>query len=418
MNIRAVVYFILILSESLFMTLFIGRAGIYLSPVITFLFSLSIGLFPFVIKPNKSKRNYTNSFFLKILPFFTAIAGFAIVILLYRNILHNFRIDPNISDVIPTVDIMSHRLLSGEYPYQLITDYGYQIPPTYLPLQWLPFVVSSLFNFDHRWIPLGSFLIALTVFYIVVNKSKLTLIEKNLTTLLPIIILILFIQKHPKMFAQTIELLPSAFYILFCLSILSKRILVKSTGIVLPLLSRYSLILWFLPYIISLSRGKNIKRALIIVGLTIFFVLIIYIIPFVSKQPSSFTEGYKYYSKSALGEWQLKEWQNENDKPYHLFKGIGFASFYYDFCSGSIEKKLDLLRLHHLIIMLFVTLSLTILTFFYQKFNTFLLLLAGLKLYLTFFYNFIQVPYIYLNLVPVSVSLILFFFWLNHPNES
>jgi hypothetical protein len=135
---------------------------------------------------------------------------------------------------------------------------------------------------------------------------------------------------------------------------------------------------------------------------------LLYIIPFLLKQPDIFKKGYNYYTEAALGEWQLKNWQAENDKPFHLFKGIGFASYFYDYATGSLSEKLTKLKNTHLIGSILVAILMGLLYFrFKNKIPDRLYLLLSLKIYLTYFYAFIQVPYVYLQLVPLFISVLI-----------
>jgi hypothetical protein len=152
---------------------------------------------------------------------------------------------------------------------------------------------------------------------------------------------------------------------------------------------------------------KEAKRNIIIIlSLTLLASFLIYYVPFLSHDRTILRKGYSYYTTCALGEWNL--WQDQGDKPYHLFRGVGFACYFYDFLDGDVENRLRVLQSVHLIISI---LSVFILGFLYITLKTQvdykLYLLFSLKIYLTFFYNFIQVPYTYLFMVPVFISLVI-----------
>ena len=239
-------------------------------------------------------------------------------------------------------------------------------------------------------------------------KSKSNLLAKIFLTALPFLILIAFMLDMPSVFGQTIELLPTSYYIFMVLTFFSTSLIFRAGGVLLPLLSRYSFIFW-LPFYFLLQFFRDEKWKSILTGVyVLIFVGLLYIIPFLLKQPDIFKKGYNYYTEAALGEWQLKNWQAENDKPFHLFKGIGFASYFYDYATGSLSEKLTKLKNTHLIGSILVAILMGLLYFrFKNKIPDRLYLLLSLKIYLTYFYAFIQVPYVYLQLVPLFISVLI-----------
>jgi len=415
MNNRLIIFLLIILSESLLLTFLRGKAGVYISPIVFFIVSVSTALFPLVFH-KKNNTNWLNLKSNKLIVFgLNTSLWLWCTYLLIKIILKN-PVDPALSDIIPTVDILSNRLISGEYPYKLITEYGYHISPTYLPLQWLPFVISALFEFDHRIIPFALFVLAVLLIQKKLVGKNRVFSETIFSTLLPPVLILLFLLKFPAMFATTIELLPASWYILFCLLLLTGNSFLQATGIILPLLSRYSLVLWLPLLVLFFLKKYSLKHNLKVFIFSILLIALIYVIPFVIPNPESVVEGFKYYSESALGEWQLKDFQQSGDKPVHLFRGIGFASFYYDFYPGNIEQKLHACKTHHLWLSALCCLILIIIWIKKKHWQSnYLFLFASLKIYLVFFYSFIQVPYIYLQLVPISISVILFYLWQNKP---
>ena len=151
------------------------------------------------------------------------------------------------------------------------------------------------------------------------------------------------------------------------------------------------------------------KRTLIISLYVIGGVLLIYILPFFIHDTSIFSQGYDYHTKAAIGEWM-----RGSNKPLHLYRGIGFAAYFYEYLSGDISSKIDVLRFVHLSITLMSTVLMSIIYYIYrQKINKKLYLLASLKIYLVIFYSFIQIPYHYLFLVPLFIYILIFFEFMN-----
>jgi hypothetical protein len=407
-TILIVISFIL---EFCFLSFFRNSFGPYISPVVLFICSLAIGILPLVFyqklqikQESKAPEEKTKIFEPIIIYSVAAIFTF----LYFRKIIQSYPIDPSVSDIIPTVQILSQRFIDGVFPYTLITDFGYHLPPTYLPLQWLPFIFSSFYSFDPRYMVIGAWLFAIALYSLCIHFSKAKRWHKALLILLPFLILNLFMADNPGVFGRSIELLPAAYYILLILTLFSSSLIFRSLGIIFPLLSRYSFVLWlpvyFLMMFIKEARWKSVLSGVYV----LLLVTSLYFIPFFMRDGNIFKNGYNYYTEAALGEWQVQEWQDDHDKPWHLFSGVGFASFYYDYVKGDTIDKLNALKKTHVILSALAALALAVL--FFRLKNTVperLFLLAGLKIYLTIFYSFIQVPYVYLQLVPVFISILI-----------
>ena len=111
------------------------------------------------------------------------------------------------ADMLPIMQVMSERFLSGTDPYAPIPEIWTGMQPIYLPAMWLPYLPAIAFDFDMRWmgilflvlgclllglgknhrlglvpsmmvlIPLGLLLYGLTI----VNSDLLTLTEEGLS---------------------------------------------------------------------------------------------------------------------------------------------------------------------------------------------------------------------------------------------
>jgi hypothetical protein len=98
--------------------------------------------------------------------------------------------------------------------------------------------------------------------------------------------------------------------------------------------------------------------------------------------------------------------QGPDDTPDNLLQGLGFGVYFYEWFNLDIAGKLRMYKLAHLILSIGTVIGLGI---YYLKckanINYKLFLLGSLKIYLVVFYNFIQIPFHYLYLVPVFVSI-------------
>ena len=66
-------------------------------------------------------------------------------------------LNPSYSDIIPQVQVICKQALSSEFTYKPFDDFGYRMPPCYLPSQWMPYLPSEIFKFDPRYITLWIF---------------------------------------------------------------------------------------------------------------------------------------------------------------------------------------------------------------------------------------------------------------------
>lgn len=387
-----------------------GTFGISYSPVVLFLASLFIGLYPIIIfsrnriikwRLDSDRRPHR----LKIVLIASVIvAGITINALYLSRVFGEYEINAAKSDIIPCIQIMVNRITHNEFPYETISDWGYDLSPNYLPLTWLPFILAKVLNSDFRWIPFAVWCLSIVLWAFFFLRKNPPLIYGALFSMLPFMVLLVFIRYEPDVFGYSIELLMAGYYLILSLSIVSRSNILRAIGIILCLLSRYSLLLWLPLYVMIVFFREAKRNIIIILSLTFLAVLLIYYVPFLSHDRTILGKGYSYYTTCALGEWNLS--QDQGDKPYHLFRGVGFACYFYDFLHGSLKDRLRILQSVHLIIS---ALSVLLLGFIYVKLKHRieykLYLLFSLKVYLTLFYSFIQVPYIYLFLVPVFVSL-------------
>lgn len=299
------------------------------------------------------------------------------------------------SDIIPTIQTAAQRLLDHIDVYKDEVVFStHSLPVTYLPMQWLPYTISEAGHFDPRWITLGIWLGA--TFLISIYSYK----KEPFVALLFLALLGYLLYMNRGILANTVELMVAAYYMFLVFALNRKSALLQGIAIGICLLSRFSLVLW-LPLLGFTLFAANKKKELIVTASTaLAFVVIFYIIPFLSKDWSSFSRGLDYYTYAAGGEWQ---------KGYHLKAGTGLAFLISEKANGSIVDKIHLIQKIHL----FGCLALTGLMGAWYWFNRHkihykIFLLASFKIYLTFFLAFIQVPYIYLMIVGNFVSIAIF----------
>ena len=403
-------------AEIAMLTFLRNKFGPHASAVLFFIASLVIGFVGFKLsfqkanlfhplpsfplneraKKNTSQPAYTY-LFLALLCFLTYS--------LLSSIFDSSPILPEQSDIIPQTQVLTQRFLNHQFPYQTISFVGYDLFPTYQPLQWMPFTIAEAAGMDYRKLALVVLLLSIIVASVFLRKKSLSVAQLLLVCALPFLP-VLLIANETTIYERTLENLVVAYYLILCFALFSRSVFFVGIALVFCLLSRYSIILWIPLFLFMLYSSGERKKAGALILICAAGVLLIYVLPFFSQDNTIFQKGYLYHTKAALGEWQGQGWQQPGEKPFQLFRGIGFAAFFYDYYNGSLEEKLKAFQILHLLLCIATCILLGI---FFQlkrhKVTFAIFALASLKIYLSVFYHFIQIPYDYLFLTLIYTSI-------------
>lgn len=312
------------------------------------------------------------------------------------------------SDIIPLIkDLYLQRFFNGEFVYAPVTGYGYGTwTPNYLPLHWGPFILSAICHMDHRWIPVLFFLAATFLFTREATKTNTGMPGFLLHMCLPFLLLFSILWKQTADFAHTVELLIMSWYLFLSVSFFSRSPVARALGVIGPLLSRYSFAFWLPAYFAYLFRAGTRKFFVFLVTLIVLSG-VLYIVPFLLKDPGIFMRGNQAWETAALGEWKGQSWQAPGDAPFQLFQGVGFASWFYTYYPGNLLEKLSACRTALLAMSLLAGIVCLVITWRYKGRRGDLLQLCLLKGFLTVFYACMIVPYVYLFWVPMVVSIVI-----------
>lgn len=410
---RALILF-LCLFEIANITWLVNWAGPYWSPALLLASSIAIA-FIFLHLSNQPYSKQVESSKLLQLPhklvpmgqiiLFAALSVFIISILRHTWWVEMMKVGEGnfISDVIPQLQALVTRFLQGEQPYYPIHFINYDLYPTYLPLQWMPYTIAQLLHKDYRLIAAASLLLA-SAYYFFKNRRQIegSIITKLLLPIWPLFVWAMCIVSDYGLYTYTVEALIAGYYFFVAESLQPRRLWPIAIGVSFCLLSRYSIVLWvpFLLVVLFVSGQK--RQAVLIAATSLIGVLLIYWMPFLRFDGSIFTQGFDYHTNAALNEWK-----NSVTTPVskgYLFNGLGFTA-YLSPQHGDIEAKLALYKKLHLVMCI---LALMFLGLFYwrtrHKYTLDSFLLFSFKIYLAVFYAFIQIPYKYLLLTPVIVS--------------
>ena len=348
------------------------------------------------------KRHILISIFLYALP----LLSIGILMPILTPLFEKYALIPQNSDIIPQIEVMARRFLNGEFPYAPIHDFGYELRSPYMPFHWGPFVIPESFEFDDRWWVLFIWVASYMFFtHQVISKGK-SFYQVLILSILPGLFIYLLLQNNFIVFSHTVELLILAYYFFLITALNKGNIWLIGLALLTCLLSRYSLLFWapllFLPFLLQ----KDYQQLGKILGLVLGGILVLYVIPFLSKDWNLPFEGLEHHGIVTLKNWTFEPWFGPNGKPGALYRGTGLAAYFFEYWPGEAADKMSAVQG---IQFGGSTLILLLLAFLYAKkreiVNLRLFWLASLKIMLTFFYCFLALPIDYYFIVPIFMSL-------------
>ncbi len=379
-----------------------------------FILGILIALLPLlwvwiVSNEKNSSRSYPIWLSLILMGIFTG--GLIYLVPDLTQVFETYPISLTQSDIIPQIEWMVRKFFwEGETPYQTFTDFGYPLFSPYMPLHWGPFFFSELLQFDDRWVAIGIWGIVSLVFIWKIGQSQVWMFVAWIPALFPVYYLYQIIQYEPHVLGHTVEILIAAYYMLLALSVLSKSPVFRAVGILLCLLSRYSLVLWLPLYAFIVWKEEGKKHALTVMGITAVGVLIIYVFPFWVQDITIFSQGLSHHVNVSQKAWSYEPWFTPEGRPGVLSWGVGLGRYFFDLWPGEPIQRLKALTLTQVLGSLSISLIMGLLyPMFRHKIDHRLFLLLSLQLYLTMFYHLYALPFIYYMMVPVMVSMVVGF---------
>ena len=397
----------LFLLELVVFFLFKKQLDYIVAPIVLTLCGLAIAYYPILKKPSEesinittSKLNKRNFYLLFTITSFLFCVG-------AHFVFSNNPVDVKISDIIPYIDeLYIKRFFNNEWVYAKAPGLGYgNWTPNYLPFHWFPFTVAKILQIDFRWIPFIAYLLSVFVYATQILKQEQSLINLLSRLILPFVLLSFICLKQTSELAHTVELLIASYYFLLSVFINNNSFWGRSLSITATLLSRY-VVIFYLPIAFLIEWLNNKKQTILQVSIVLLALLAFYVIPFLSKDWSIFSEGAKSYNLAALGEWDGQDWQPITDRPFQLFQGLGFASWVYLSSNLSLPERIDLQKLVMLMAVALTTICLVFIILKKHKtVKSQLLHLLALKSILTIVFAFALVPYNYLFWSSFAISI-------------
>lgn len=345
-----------------------------------------------------------------------AIGVIAIAFLLHKE----FQKVPDtssLSDIIPGKKEYVRRFLNQETVYQPIQFDSYALQPTFLPARWMPFIIADLGHFDYRWIPFGGLVLGLIVWLWRRPATWSGPVQSILIGLLPMLGLWFFIDNDPYQILLAVELLMAGYYLMLARWMLSKWTGLAALVILLCLLSRHAIILW-LPFLFLVQLDQyGIRYTAKVLGLLIAGVISIYVLPFcLHDYGQHFISASQYYLDASFAQWKVQPWQQPNELPYVLGRGIGFSVWFYKFAPGDLASKFQ----WNVRVGLVLSIATTLLSagiywrYFRQRSvgEIWIMALVSLKVFMLVFTGFIFCPFSYLFEIPFFLSFPILFLFL------
>jgi len=389
-----------------FLSFLKGRLGIYLNPLFIIAVSVFMAIILIQSKPRATESTEKRSLQQKVKAILGAIVSVGVLYEELRKLFWaNDYTDLSKSDIIPQIQILTKRFLNGEFPYQII-DFGYELFSPYMPLHWLPFVIPTVLGFDLRWMCAVIFLFGMLPYSLWVSRKKVHRNRKIILLLAPTFPIWMFLFFQSYHLAFTVEWLIATYYLILALSLLSNSVIFRAIGLILCLLSRYSLLFWLPLYLLSIFLYEDKKKAIYISLLTSVAVLGLYVIPFLVKDTALISKGLAHHHTATVETWERIDKRGE----IPIFTtGVSLGHIFAHLGSGSTSQKIQILQITQLTLIFAFLLSAF---FYYRKRKTEIYLpyfwLATLKIYLAIFFVFNQMPYVYYFLSPLMVSGVIF----------
>ena len=370
-------------------TYFLNIPGFYAIDSCLFLFSgvgIALCLLNTPATEIQGKEIVSRQFFLKLL--FIALL-LPISYQLARHIMDNTPLQYQDADMLPIMKVMGQRFWQGQWRqiYQPIPEIWNGIKPIYLPAMWLPFSLSIVFHFDIRWITVCG--IWLSVIVCLLPRWKRTWQAVPLIAAFLILLTWLHTDDDNSVIELTEEGVIFFYYSLLTFAIIFRNPWIVGIAAALCLLSRYSFIGWIpfavLYFLVRKEYFFLFKTMVAAAGV----ILILVVLPFGTGPLLDHLHLHHDYISQAK-----KVWHNN---PEFFYNDLGMAKFFGPAHIGLLHAVLE--GGTFLIPLVFL--------FFARKkiLTGSNLLLAGFQLSLTFFYNFLDVTYLYLYYTPVCVSL-------------
>ena len=343
---------------------------------------------------NKSLKLPRHTYSLGVIILF--LAGIPYVSSLYQT----HAIDYKIADMLPIMQIMTERFLTGENPYRIIPDIWGGMQPIYLPAMWLPFIPANIFDFDMRWITyimIGLGCLSISTLRGTSSSSK----NNTALTLIPLALLLYsIISVDVRLLVHSEEGIVIGYYLLLAAGLYYRSFITIVIALALCMMSRYSLAIWAFMFVAYVYYYHTKSRALTLTLYSAGFALFLLVLSrgiLHMDVFASLSGDYLRDIKMDDHKWKFLPTINQS---------LGLAKFF---------RYEELPILHNIFFLFTLGAPLACIMFYhkyrdkiYQRFFN----LASLKICLVCFYNLLILPVQYLFYTSTFLSIAILYFYL------
>lgn len=329
----------------------------YLNPVFLFIVSMTIPGYLIWLCLKPTSQFLSTSITIPWYRALWALGGLLTVVATYeefRKALVRFSEPEKWSDVITQVRVLYERFSHGEFPYTPIELVNYNLLPVYMPLHWMPCGLADPLNIDLRWIGFGFFAIAVAVYSWFLAYQPGSIVSRCIALLLPSLPIWAFIKWGEVDLMVNYEIVIGAYYLILITGLVTRRLWLITLGIILCLLSRYTLLFWLPLFALLLLIQEGWKKSLLVWGTVATFFILFYVIPFYTKDPKMLSRGISHYIMATIGEWR-----GYGDPPISWTheRGISFAPHMKAVFLGEMADRVYSARIVQSVIMLILFVS-------------------------------------------------------------
>ncbi|MBS1739631.1 MAG: hypothetical protein JST88_03715 [Bacteroidetes bacterium] len=397
---KATAICILLFALQLFLTLKgVEHWGKFVNPFLLFISFIALFIYYFksILKTPSTLRP---SILFSFLWFVIGMAVIVVCFPLFNQLFHQFNHPVDISDVLPQLEFQFDAFQQGDLPYQKINLPHSKPFPVYMPFHWLPLALTKSLGIDARWSGLILLAVAGGLYVSLVIKQEGNIFANWVLLLMPTTVLFAFLYWDRQSIAVSLETTIAAYYWILAIGLFSRNFALTSLGILLCLLSRYTIIFW-LPLFFLLLFWKEGRKKPIELGFIILISLcVFYIVPFLLREPSIFLTGLAYHNGAAEYEWEYGAWSFET--------GIYFAPHINALTTGSFAHKVLIARIFQATTLLLIFLGSS---WFFRvqknKINHYDFALGILYLTIVCFYMIGPLTYRYYMITPLFLSTVL-----------
>lgn len=303
------------------------------------------------------------------------------------------------ADMLPIIETMGRRQLSGEEVYAPIEAIWGGMRPIYLPAMWLPFVPAVGLGLDIRWISTSVLLLSVVlIFWGSPKQGGRSINFYHVLGLLPLALLFYYVfGLYSTLITLSEEPIVVFYYMLLAWSIHRKIPVLTGFAIALCLLSRYALAFWVPMFLVYLFFYRSRREMYLTSTSLVIGLLLLLSLGQAWDQLNFFLHLQNSYLEELLDPDKAWSFIDQIEKNPGLMKFLPYeyiGTWHRLLFYGSIAVPV---------------LSLWAFSKFQDRIQMYFFGLCSLKLSLVYFYNMLTIPYSYLFYPSTFLSLFILF---------